>query len=183
MVVDPRRTPLAKQADLHLAPRPGTDLPLALAVACNSPTWAKPAYENWQWPLFITVAFATFCVVGALLYWVLEDRAEKRYDLGEAGETDKVEWGDLFSFGRSYVWVVLLCVTFYSAIFPFQTFAIKFFQELHSLVRSFGEEKAFFTSDCSMSGFSRSMRKTQAPPLSSTTSIRGSRCTMRFNAS
>ncbi len=32
-VVDPRRTPLAAQADLHLAPRPGTDLPVALAVA------------------------------------------------------------------------------------------------------------------------------------------------------
>lgn len=32
VVVDPRRTPLAKKADLHLAPRPGTDLPLALAI-------------------------------------------------------------------------------------------------------------------------------------------------------
>ncbi|HVF59956.1 MAG TPA: molybdopterin-dependent oxidoreductase [Thermoanaerobaculia bacterium] len=32
VVVDPRRTPLAARADLHLAPRPGTDLPLALAV-------------------------------------------------------------------------------------------------------------------------------------------------------
>jgi anaerobic selenocysteine-containing dehydrogenase len=32
VVVDPRATPLAKQADLHLAVRPGTDLPLALAV-------------------------------------------------------------------------------------------------------------------------------------------------------
>lgn len=32
-VVDPRRTPLAAQADLHLAIRPGTDLPLALATA------------------------------------------------------------------------------------------------------------------------------------------------------
>ncbi|MBX7082797.1 MAG: molybdopterin-dependent oxidoreductase [Nannocystaceae bacterium] len=32
VVIDPRRTPLAKQADLHLAVRPGTDLPLALAL-------------------------------------------------------------------------------------------------------------------------------------------------------
>ena len=52
-------------------------------LALNSPTWARPAYENWQWPLLITVAFATFCVVGALVYWVLEERAEKRYDLGK----------------------------------------------------------------------------------------------------
>ena len=27
VVVDPRRTPLAQRADLHLAVRPGTDLP------------------------------------------------------------------------------------------------------------------------------------------------------------
>ncbi|MES1244370.1 MAG: molybdopterin-dependent oxidoreductase [Acidobacteriota bacterium] len=32
VVIDPNRTSLAKRADLHLAPRPGTDLPLALAV-------------------------------------------------------------------------------------------------------------------------------------------------------
>ncbi len=33
VVIDPRATPLAKQADLHLAPRPGTDVVLALAIA------------------------------------------------------------------------------------------------------------------------------------------------------
>ena len=32
VVIDPRRTPLARQADLHLAVRPGTDLPVALAI-------------------------------------------------------------------------------------------------------------------------------------------------------
>ncbi len=32
VVVDPRRTPLAKKADLHLALRPGTDLPVALSL-------------------------------------------------------------------------------------------------------------------------------------------------------
>ena len=32
VVVDPRATALARQADLHIAPKPGTDLPLALAL-------------------------------------------------------------------------------------------------------------------------------------------------------
>ena len=32
VVVDPRRTRLAERADLHIAPQPGTDLPLALAI-------------------------------------------------------------------------------------------------------------------------------------------------------
>ena len=32
VVIDPRTTSLARQADLHLAPRPGSDLPIALAL-------------------------------------------------------------------------------------------------------------------------------------------------------
>ncbi|MDT8435698.1 MAG: MFS transporter [Gemmatimonadota bacterium] len=104
-------------------------------LALNSPTWARPAYDDWQAPLLLAVGFATFCVLGALMYWVLENRAERRYDLGEAGDTDRVQWSELFAFPRSYLWVVLLCVTFYSAIFPFQTFAIKYFQDAHGASR------------------------------------------------
>ncbi len=107
-------------------------------AALNSPTWARPAFENWQWPLLISVAFGVFCIVGAVIYWIMEDRAAMRYQIGEAGETDKVVFGDLFRFGKSYLYVVLLCVTFYSAIFPFQTFAIKFFIEAHGTTREFG---------------------------------------------
>jgi anaerobic selenocysteine-containing dehydrogenase len=32
VVIDPRATPLARQADLHLAPRPGTDVAIALSI-------------------------------------------------------------------------------------------------------------------------------------------------------
>jgi len=107
-------------------------------AALNSPTWAKPAFVSWQWPLLIAVGFGVFCIVGAVIYWIMEDRAETRYDLGEAGETEQVVWSDLFRFPRSYIWVVLLCITFYSAIFPFQTFAVKFFIERHGTTREFG---------------------------------------------
>ncbi|MGD2154573.1 MAG: MFS transporter [Gemmatimonadales bacterium] len=101
-----------------------------------SPTWASPAFEHWRWPLLIAVGIGTFCIVGGILYWIMEDRAVARYQIGEAGPTDKVVFADLFSFSRSYIWVVLLCITFYSAIFPFETFAIKFFQDAHEVSRA-----------------------------------------------
>jgi MFS family permease len=107
-------------------------------LALNSPTWARPAFESWQWPLFISVGFGTLCIIGPLIYWLLEDKAERDYDLGEAGETEKVVLADLFRFPKAYMYVVLLCVTFYSAIFPFQTFAVKFFIEAHGTSREFG---------------------------------------------
>jgi MFS family permease len=111
-------------------------------LALRSPTWTKTvfpgAFENWQWPLLISVAVGTFCIIGPLIYWSMESRAVKRYQMGKAGETDKVSFRELFGMGRSYWFVVLLCVTFYSAIFPFQTFAIKFFQEAHGATREYG---------------------------------------------
>ena len=107
-------------------------------AALNSPFWARPAYEHWQWPLLITIAFGVVCVAGAVIYWILDSRAEKRYKLGDEEETDKVVFRDIFKFSKSYWYVVALCITFYSAIFPFQTFAIKFFQEAHGTTRVFG---------------------------------------------
>ncbi len=106
-------------------------------AALNSPTWARASYANWRWPFLIALAFSIFCVLGAIIYWVLEVRAERDYRLGEAS-TDKVIFSDLFKFGISYWYIVALCVTFYSAIFPFQTFAVKFFIEAHGTSREFG---------------------------------------------
>jgi len=107
-------------------------------AALNSPSWASWAYDDWRMPLLISVGFATFCVTGAILYWVLEVGAEKKYALGAAGSVDKVVFGDIFRFTWSYWCIVALCVTFYSGIFPFQTFAVKFFIEAHGVSRETG---------------------------------------------
>jgi MFS family permease len=97
-------------------------------LAQSSPSWARSAYNSWQAPWWIAVAFVTFCVIGPGAYWVLEVRAERMYSLGEASGTDKIVPRDILKFGVSYWYVVILCVLFYSAIFPFETFAVKLFQ-------------------------------------------------------
>jgi len=107
-------------------------------LAQNSPTWARSAYTNWRSPLLISVVFATFCVTGAVIYWAMEIYAEKNFAVGQAGSTDKVVFSDIFKFGLSYWYIVLLCVVFYSGIFPFETFAIKFFMEAHGTSRELG---------------------------------------------
>lgn len=107
-------------------------------LAQNSPTWAKSAYSNWQTPWLIGVGFVTLCVIGPILYWILEARAERQYELGQAGHTDKIVVGDIFKFGTSYWYLVILCTIFYAAIFPFETFAVKFFIDARHTSREFG---------------------------------------------
>lgn len=107
-------------------------------AALNSPTWAAAAFGNWRTPLLISVGFATFCVTGAVLYGLFEANAEQRYALGQAKPSDEVRFSDVLGFGRSYWFIVALCITFYSGIFPFQTFAVKFFIEAHGVSRETG---------------------------------------------
>jgi MFS family permease len=101
-----------------------------------SPTWADWAYDGWRSPLVVAAVIGVLCLAAPIVYGVLENLARRRYGLGQAGETDRFEVADLFRFSRSFWFVVLLCVTFYAAIFPFRTFAIKYFQEAWDMTRA-----------------------------------------------
>ena len=119
----------------------GINLMIARAgtlLAQQSPSWAGFAYSYWRNPLLISVGFGALCVVGAVIYWLLEVYAERRYQIGEAGATDKVVFSDIKTFGVSYWYICALCVTFYSGIFPFETFAYKFFMYGHHVTREAG---------------------------------------------
>jgi len=108
---------------------------VASVAADNSQTLFHSAFfpngdsaaPSWQRPLFIAVGAGLLCVLSALIYWALETSAEGRYQLGEAGGTDKLDFGQSLRFDASYWYVVILCFTFYSGIFPFITFATDFF--------------------------------------------------------
>lgn len=111
----------------------------ASVLADRSPSWAGGVFypqgpsgpPDWQGPLMLGVAAGVVCVVGAAVYWWMERNAEKNYALGSAGEVDRLSTKDVFTFPKSFWLIVGLCFAFYSAIFPFRTFAIKFFIHTH----------------------------------------------------
>ncbi|MGH9601549.1 MAG: MFS transporter [Terriglobales bacterium] len=110
---------------------------LGQILADWSPTWAREAYQHWREPLVLGALLGLTCVLGAVFYWIMESRAEGQYALGEAGTSDKLVLSDLVKYNRSFWYITLLCVAFYSVVFPFRSFAIKFFIEGHQAERDF----------------------------------------------
>ncbi len=104
-------------------------------AALNSPTWAKSLYDDWQGPLLISFFASVVSVIAVTTYFLLDLWARNRFVLGEEKKQEKVVLKETFQFGSAFWFITLLCVTFYSAMFPFQTFAIKFFQEAHNVSR------------------------------------------------
>jgi MFS family permease len=107
-------------------------------LALNSPSWGKSFYTHWQTPLWISVFAGVSAVVFILIYFILDLQATKKFKMPKDGEQDKIVLKELFNFGKSFWYITALCVTFYSAMFPFQTFAIKFFQDAHGTTREVG---------------------------------------------
>ncbi len=105
-------------------------------VADLSPVWAGSVYDRgWQEPLILAAGFATLSMLFALIYWWVDKSSTPPEPLVKAPTvTEQVRWRDVVRFGRSFWYILALCVLFYSVIFPFRsTFAIKYFQHAHEL--------------------------------------------------
>lgn len=91
-------------------------------------------------------ASAIFCLVSLLaniVYVILDRRGEKMLELKDQA-SDKIVVKDIKNFGASYWYITLLCVTFYSAIFPFTALSTDFFAEKWKVPNVASVEGSFF---------------------------------------
>lgn len=108
----------------------------ASAAADTSPSWAGFMFDGtWRTPLWLGVGAGVLCVIAAIVYWAQESYAERRFEMGQGGHADKLVWSEVFGFDRSYWYIVAMCVTFYSIVFPFRLFAIDYFMAAHGATR------------------------------------------------
>jgi MFS family permease len=116
----------------------GVNLSIARAGSFSadySTNWFKPLYDQgWQPPLWLAVVMSFVAVGGCIAYYVMDRYLARQYDVPRPAPSDRFVWRDLWHFDKSFWYVVGLCVTFYSVIFPFRsTFAIKYFQHAHNV--------------------------------------------------
>jgi MFS family permease len=114
----------------------GVNLSIARAGSYSadySTTWFKPLYDQgWQPPLWLAVGMSLVAVAACIAYYLMDRRVARQFDVPRPSPSDRFVWSDLWRFDRSFWYIIGLCVTFYSVIFPFRsTFAIKYFQHAH----------------------------------------------------
>jgi len=84
---------------------------------------------GWREALWIAAGLCLASLVCNWIYTLMDQHAEPILQLPEAGSGDKITWSDVGKFRRSYWYAVGICVTFYSAIFPFTALATDFFHD------------------------------------------------------
>ena len=95
--------------------------------------------------LWVAAALCGASLLANIAYNALDKRAEPVLGLGVAGSGDEINWNQLrrLGFSPSFWYVTLLCVTFYSAIFPFTDLATDFFHDKWGLKEAGGSGLPF----------------------------------------
>jgi MFS family permease len=92
-------------------------------------------YHHYRYALIAASLFCLLSLLSNIAYIYLDRRGERILQLKSGGETDKINFKDIASFNRSYWYVTILCVTFYSAIFPFTALSTDFFVDKWGVAR------------------------------------------------
>ena len=110
---------------------------LASVASDNSAAWGGKVFyphgpggePSWQGPLLLAVGAGLIAVLCSGVYWALEQRGAALHPQFRPVSSARrsTSFRQALRFNPSYWYVVGVCLTFYSAIFPFRTFAIDFF--------------------------------------------------------
>ncbi len=97
--------------------------------------------------LWTAAGLCFLSLLANLLYNGMDRKAEPALGLRESGAEEKIVLRDTVRFGPSYWFLVGVCVSFYSAIFPFTALSTDFFHEKWGLpLTAPGESQGIFAS-------------------------------------
>ena len=103
--------------------------------ADTSPHWAADLYaKGVEYPLWLGAGITGMSLLAVLVYWLLERRVGHQKVLPAAPRHEPIVWSDVFTFNRSYWYILGLHVLYASVFFPFRsTFGIGYFENVKGL--------------------------------------------------
>jgi len=101
-------------------------------------------FGGYQYSLIAAVLFCLISLLANIVYIFMDRHGERALKLKDEGAEEKIVLRDIKHFKGSFWFVTMLCVTFYSAIFPFTALSTDFFVDKWSIARVAEASGGFF---------------------------------------
>ncbi len=108
---------------------------LGTLFAFNTGELISHHFGSFRVALFAATIFCAISLAGNICFIIMDRRGEKILNLREEGVEEKIIFKDIKEFKPSFWYVTFLCVTFYSAIFPFTALSTDFFADKWGIAR------------------------------------------------
>ena len=108
---------------------------LGTLFAFNTGELISGYYGSYRYALFTAVALCVVSLIGNLCYIIMDRRGEKALKLRDESSEEKIVFKDIKALKPTFWYVTFLCMTFYSAIFPFTALSTDFFVDKWGIAR------------------------------------------------
>lgn len=108
---------------------------LGTLFAFNTGELITSIFGTFRYALFVAVAACVISLAANIVYIIMDRRGERILKLKDGDAEEKIDFKKIREFRPTFWFVTLLCVTFYSAIFPFTALSTDFFVDKWGIAR------------------------------------------------
>lgn len=117
---------------------------LGSLFAFNTGELFSSYFGSFRYALLAAVLACGLSLLGNVFYIIMDKRAEKTLALRDESAAEKIVFKEIKEFPRAFWYVTFLCLTFYSAVFPFQALSTDFFVDKWGVARTATTGGSFF---------------------------------------
>ena len=101
-------------------------------------------FGSYRYALIAAMIFCLISLLSNIVYIIMDRKGEKELELADTGTEEKIVFSDIKKFKPAFWHIAMLCVLFYSAIFPFTALSTDFFVDKWGIARVTESAGGFF---------------------------------------
>lgn len=92
-------------------------------------------YGGYRYALIAAMLFVLISLLANIVYIIMDKHGERELKLAESETEEKIVFKDIKNFKPAFWYISMLCVLFYSAVFPFTALSTDFFVDKWGIAR------------------------------------------------